>query len=195
MQQKAVSTDIVDHLYQDQIESINTFRSQQVNAIFLACVSFGLPSLLTSLYRIKTFGLHPHLLLHLGVYLITAGILLFRNHLSFQVRAFSLLTLIFLLGMSGLLTWGLIGMGIPFLMAGCAITTVMFGSRAGILATGFSVLCIAVATFAVQLKLITYGFDINTYAVSLNPWLLAIFGTALFTSIIVSSSGRLYNSL
>jgi hypothetical protein len=195
MHEKTVSTDKVDHLYQDQIAAIDIFRSHQVNAIFLACVTFGLPGLLTSLYRIKSFGLQPLLLVQITVYLITAAILLFRNHLSFRVRACSLMTLIFLLGMGGLLTWGLVGLGIPFLMAGCAISTLMFGSRAGILATGFSLFCIALTALAVQLKLITFTFDINHYAVSLNPWLLAIFGTALFTSVIVSSSGRLYSSL
>jgi hypothetical protein len=195
MQHKEVPADAVNQLYQDQIQSINAFRSQQVNAIFLVCVTFGLPSLVILLYRIKTFGLQPLLLLQVGVYLLTAAILVSRKHLSYQSRALILVILIFLLGIGGLLTWGLVGMGIPFLMAGCAITTVMFGSRAGILATGFSVFCIALVTLAVQCKIISFGFDLNTYAVSLLPWLLAIFGTALFTSIIVSSSGRLYNSL
>jgi hypothetical protein len=195
MLEKAGSTKLVESLYQSQLEAINAFRSQQVNAIFIACATFGVPSLITSVYRMKQFGLRPVFILQVLIYFAVLLIIAFRQHLSFRARSLALLIILFLLGTGGLFTWGLVGMGIPFIISCSVITTVLFGSRAGIVSTTIGIILLVIAGVAVQTGKLTFDFDLNLYMRSSSAWLTAIFGTALFTAVVVISSGRLYHSL
>lgn len=195
MSGKEVSPKLIESLYQSQVEAIDAFRSQQVNAIFIACATFGVPSLLASIYRAKEFGLRPIFLLQLAVYLVVLLIIAFRHRLSFRARTFTLLSILFILAIGGLLTWGLMGMGIPFIISCSVITTVLFGSRAGIVTTALGILIIVLAGLGIYTGRLRLAFDMNDYARSSGAWLTAIFGTGLFTSVVVISSGRLYDSL
>jgi hypothetical protein len=195
MLEKEVSPELVENLYQSQIEAIAAFRSQQVNAIFIACATFGVPSLIASIYRAKQFGVKPLFLVQLVVYFAVLVIIALRHRLSFRVRTFTLLTILFILGVGGLFTWGLMGMGIPFIISSSVITTVLFGSRAGIIITALGIITVALAGIGVYTDKLTFGFDMNVYARSAGAWFTAIFSTGLFTTVVVISSGRLYNSL
>jgi hypothetical protein len=195
MVQKESSGGLVDRLYQDQISSIDEVRSKQVNAIYLASAIFGLPPLLASIYRTQHFGFQTVMYVQVGIYLLVLLMVGLRHRLSFQVRTYTLLSFLFVLGTGGLYTWGLLGMGIPFLMSCCVISTVLYGSRAGIFTTLLGVLIIAIFGLLVTGGNHAFGFDVSLYAVSYSSWLLAIGGTALFTSIIVITSGQLYSSL
>lgn len=195
MLQKEVSSELVENLYQSQVETLAGFRSQQVNAIFIACATFGIPSLLASIYRAKQFGVRPLFLLQIGIYFTVIVIIALRQHLSFRARTFTLLTILFTLAIGGLYTWGLVGMGIPFIMSCSVITTVLFGSRAGIITTVLGIIAVALTGIGVHTHHLKFDFDMNDYARSTGAWLTAIFGTSLFTTVVVISSGRLYNSL
>jgi hypothetical protein len=195
MSGKEVSPKLIESLYQSQVEAIDAFRSQQVNAIFIACATFGVPSLLASIYRAKEFGLRPIFLLQLAVYLVVLLIIALRHRLSFRARTFTLLSILFILAIGGLFTWGLMGMGIPFIISCSVITTVLFGSRAGIVTTALGILIIVLAGLGIYTGRLRLAFDMNDYARSSGAWLTAIFGTGLFTSVVVISSGRLYDSL
>jgi hypothetical protein len=186
---------MVENLYQSQVETLAVFRSQQVNAIFVACATFGIPSLLASIYRAKQFGVQPLFLLQIGIYFAVLIIIALRRHLSFRARTFTLLTILFVLAIGGLYTWGLVGMGIPFIMSCSVITTVLFGSRAGIITTVLGIIAVALTGLGVYTNHLKFGFDMNEYARSTGAWLTAIFGTSLFTTVVVISSGRLYHSL
>ena len=195
MGQQEVSSNLIDNLYQDQISSINKVRSKQVNAIYVASAIFGLPPLLASVYRTQHFGFQSVMYIQAGIYLLVLLMVVLRHRLSFQARTYTLLIFLFILGTGGLYTWGLLGMGIPFLMSCSVISTVLYGSRAGIFTTILGVLIVAIFGIAVTTGRHTFGFDVSLYAVNYSSWLLAIGGTALFTSIIVVTSGQLYNSL
>jgi hypothetical protein len=118
-----------------------------------------------------------------------------RHRLSFRTRTFLLLTILFILAIGGLFTWGMVGMGIPFIISCSVITTVLFGSRAGIITTALGIIIVVIAGISFYTGKLSLGFDMNTYARSIGGWLTAIFSTGLFTTIVVISSGRLYNSL
>jgi hypothetical protein len=195
MLEKADSPKLIESLYQSQVEAIKAFRNQQVNAIFIACATFGVPSLITSVYRMKQFGLRPVFVLQLAVYFAVLLIIALRHRLSFRTRSLSLLIILFILGTGGLLTWGLVGMGIPFIISSSMITTVLFGSRAGIVSTTVGIIILVITGVAVHTGKLSFGFDLNVYMHSWSAWLTAIFGTALFTAVVVISSGRLYHSL
>jgi hypothetical protein len=195
MAQKEGSGGLVDNLYQDQIASINAVRSKQVNAIYMAGATLGFPTLIASVYRAQHFGFQSVMYVHLGIYLITLIMVALRHRLSFQVRTCTLLVALFVLGSGGIYSWGLMGMGIPFIMSCCVISTVLYGSRAGIFTTAIGVLIVAIFGLAVITGRHSFGFDVSVYAVNYSSWLLAIGGTALFTSLIVITSGQLYNSL
>jgi hypothetical protein len=195
MLEKAVSQKLIETFYQSQIKAIEAFRSQQVNAIFIACATFGVPSLIASLYRAREFGWQPVFILQMAIYVTVLLVIALRHRLSFRARTFTLLTVLFLLAIGGLFTWGLVGMGIPFIISCSVITTVLFGSRAGIVSTALGILLLVIAGVAVSAGKLTFAFDLNTYVQTPGAWLTAIFGTGLFTAVVVISSGRLYNSL
>jgi hypothetical protein len=195
MFQKEVSNSPIENLYDDQLASINAVRSKQINAIFIVSATFGLPPLLASIFRSIHFGFQPVMYVQLCTYLLVLFMVAVRNRLSYKTRVYTLLTVLFILGVGGLYTWGLLGMGIPFLISCCVITTVLHGSRAGIITTVLCVLVVASIGFLVITGKRVFPFDIGIYAITYPSWVLAICSTALFTSIIVITSGKLHNSL
>jgi hypothetical protein len=179
----------------DPNEIITAVRNQEVDAILVALTVVGLPALATSLYRATDVGWQTVMFFQIGLYLLVVGAAGFRRRLSFRVRVLFVLAAFFSLGVSSVLTWGLIGPGILGFMACSIIATALFGSRSGILITILGMSVVTGVGIAVYLGIYSYGFDIQVYAAAPSTWLHTIFAISLYMSIVIVSSGRVYTSL
>jgi signal transduction histidine kinase len=111
------------------------------------------------------------MLLQIVLYIFITIIAAFRYRLSYTFRSIIVLSVPLLLGIAGLLTWGLVGLGIPSLFTFCVLATIFYGSRAGLLASALSVVIIALTWVAVHYGVLLFDIDPAVCMTSAWFWL------------------------
>jgi len=195
MTKKEISTSRVADSAASQIETIEAVRSQLVDAALFALAIIGFLAVIASLLRILDVGWQHVMFLHIGFYLVVLGTAILYRRLSFHVRAFVVLGILFFAGIGGLLTWGLIGMGSFFFVTCSILAAIFLGTRAGIIALAASLVVIAAIGIGVHLGSVVFHFNIDIYAIALSSWIVGTVGVGFFTAIIVASLGKFQNSL
>ena len=152
MLREDMSPRLADRLMGNPNQVIAAVRNQEVDATLFAFVVGALPGLAASLYRAKDVGWQPVMSFQIGLYLLVVGAAGLRRRLSFRARVFVVPVAFFSLGVSSVLTWGLIGPGILSFMACSIVATALFGSRSGILATILCAIVLTAVGIAVYLK-------------------------------------------
>ena len=178
-----------------QSETIAAVRNRLVNATLVVLVIMGLPALIASLTRVVNIGWQPVLFLHIGAFFVVVGTTLFHRRLSFLIRAGIVITLLWLLGCGGLLTWGLIGAGVFFLINSSILATLFFGIRTGVLMLAASLMVMGFVGAGVHLGKLSVDFDLNVYAIAPSSWITSMLGAGTFTAIILASLMKFYDSL
>ena len=172
-------------------ETFRRLRDRQLSWGLRGLSTFGLLVLLISLSRAFTTGWQPVMPLQILMYLLLVCTALLGRRLPFSVRAVVVIAIGFVLAVTGLLTYGLAGMGLPALFAGCILATMLFGSRAGSISIGISALILAVVGFLFVRGILTLDFNLLTYIRSYTSWLAALCGMAFVGGLIVLVLGTL----
>ena len=178
-----------------QYESLENIRNQIANAVLWAIVIFGAPTAAAAISRASQLGGLGVVAIHAGIYLVCVATAVFHRYLSLNLRAWVILGSAFLIASSGIFKWGLIGQGVPFFMMCSVVTTIFFGARPGILATGAGLVVLAVVGSCLHAGLLRLDFDIQEFAVATSTWITAGVVYGFFTAILVNSLGRLYDSM
>jgi signal transduction histidine kinase/CheY-like chemotaxis protein len=148
-----------------------------------------------SLSRAFTVGWQAVMTLQILMYVLVLCMALLGRRLPFSVRAAAVVAIGFVLGVAGLLTWGLAGMGFPALFACCVLVTMFFGSRAGIVAAALSTLVIGVVGFLFVSGVVILSFNPLVYATSYTSWLAAVCGMAFVGGFIILVLGTLNHEI
>ena len=174
---------------------IMSIRNRLVNASIIAILLFMLPGSVISIYRLSM--IESKLLINLHIYIFTLLVFLFffRKRTSFYIRVSSIIILWLLLGGLGILTWGLIGMGITWLMALCIWTSITLGIRYGAAITLFCTGIIILTGMGVSFNIIQFDFDMNEYSRAASAWRNAEFSFGFITAIIITCIWHLNASL
>jgi signal transduction histidine kinase/CheY-like chemotaxis protein len=170
-------------------DKIQMMRDQQLTRGMKAVAILGFLSVLASLSRVFALGWHFVMGVHVVLYLIVLAIVLFKDRLSFQFRASAIVIFPFILGVAGLTTWGLMALGLVSLYSFCILATILFGSRAGFIASIISMATLGIIGGCVHAGIITFRFNLEAFLTSPTSWLTAIFGIALSAGIIVLTLG------
>ena len=112
---------------EDQIARI---RIRMVDSVILALVVLSIPAMAAYLYRMGDVGrqdVYIQIPLLFGIWILA----IVRWRLSLRVRVFVLLALLFSLGCTSLVTFGLIGSAFVFLFVCVFLATSLSGHRAG----------------------------------------------------------------
>ena len=112
--------------------------------------------------------------LHVGLYLVVLGAVIFNRYLSFFVLALMLVGIVFVLGVTGHISWGLTGFGLPALIICCILCTMLFGMHAGIASAIISVISVGIIGTAFYLDHLSLQFDPSPYLNSLSAWAAGI---------------------
>jgi signal transduction histidine kinase len=172
-------------------DTLQILRDRQLSWGLRALSVGGFFLLLISLSRVFRFGWHPVLVLHIILYLIILCTTLLNRRLSFFFRATVVVALSFILGAAGLLTWGLAALGLQALFACCILSTMLFGSRAGIVAAALSTIVIGIAGLCFVSGILTLAFDPHAYLTSYTAWIMAMSAMAIPAVLIVIALGTL----
>ncbi len=174
---------------------IDELRHRMVDIGLLVSVIIGAPAALTSVLRAFETGWRPVMIGHCVAFVLLAGSVAFKRWIGYHVRAFVLLAIGMTAGALGLFTYGLISMGIPFLMATVVVSVILYGRWGGYVALGAGTLIIAAMGAGIVTGLIPLEFDIARYAVGPLSWVTAGTAYACFMVIVVAMMGTYYGFL
>ncbi|HNT33896.1 MAG TPA: PAS domain S-box protein, partial [bacterium] len=175
--------------------NITAARNSLVNLwlVFLALTSPLF--LLSSLARALESPWTPLLTMHVCIAPIFWLLTLFRHHLAYSIRVFSLLGILFLLGLGGLLTYGLFGMTAIVFFVFVIVATTLFGVRGSVLSITLSLLSIGSVGLAVGTGFWNYSFREEAYAVSTTFWAFAFVGFGLWSLVATLGIGGVYRHM
>ncbi len=176
-------------------ETIRRLRDRQLSWSLRNLSVVGFFVLLVSLSRAFTVGWQPVMALQILMYMLVLCTALLGRRLPFSVRAAVLVGIGFILSVTGLFTYGLVGMGLPALFACCVLATMLFGSRAGTVTVGISTFIFGVVGFLFVSGILTLPFDPLTYVTSSTSWLAALCGMAFVGGLIVVALGSLNHEI
>ncbi|NQT87636.1 response regulator [bacterium] len=179
----------------DEAISIAAVRDQLISAVMLTAACFALPAVAASLFRAWNVGWENTMLLHAVAFMLFLATALLRKRLTIRQRAFLVVSAFFLLGAAGLLTWGLVGMGIPLLITCCVISAIFFEVRSGVFVLLAGVVVTTSVGLGVHLGSIVFNFDVKKYAEAPSSWFMAIVGLSVFTALILVCLKRLHGAL
>lgn len=185
-----------------ELEYLGDFRNRMVNAILVAFVWLGIFALAASLILIPSTGWQNFMALQIVIYVCLAVLALLHKRLSYRIRAYTVVAAMFLLGVGGFLTWGLIGYGGYFLSLSLVLAMLFLGGAAGIWVFGATLAFIGILGVAVSFGMWTFDFDVARYAVSADSWIgkfllaIAFYGLILLgLSRVQDVLARLFSSL
>lgn len=175
--------------------SVEEIRNQIANAILFASSIISFPVFVSSLWRSLDAGWLNSVYLHILVYSLLLLVTIFRNRISLVFRAYAVISFAFILGVGGLVTWGLIGMGLFLLMTGCVFTTLFFGSRAGLAFLGAAIVAVIITGVSITSGRISQDFDAKLYATNRTSWILATTAFAVLAATVIAGFGRIFGFL
>jgi signal transduction histidine kinase/ActR/RegA family two-component response regulator len=172
-------------------KKIQEMRNQQLARGMRAAAIIGFFVLLCSFFRTWAVGWHNIVYLHIVLYLIIVAAAFLDRYLSFSLRTAVILGALFAIGFAGLISWGLGAFSLPALFCFCILTTLLFGTRAGIIACAVSIGTIGILGACVYAKILVFKLDAGVHLNSPATWLLGMVAMALFAGILVVVLGTL----
>jgi signal transduction histidine kinase/ActR/RegA family two-component response regulator len=179
----------------EDLDEIHLIREQQLTRGIHALAILGFFTLMGSLSRIFYVGWHNIMYLHIALYLVVLATALLRGYLSFLFRASIILSAVFVLGIAALASWGLAGFGMAALLAFCILSTMLFGTRAGIISSVISLVAIGIIGSLVVSGILTFKFNPDIYLTSFGSWMASMFGILISAGLIVVALGTMNRQL
>ncbi len=151
--------------------SLGEIRSEACNKTLVAFTVISAPLLLISLSRAFEQGWRPLLTAHTLLYVLMIGMTVFRNRLPISLRGGFLVGLLFVLGVSGMLTYGFNMGSTTYFVTGCLFAAAFFSIRASIVALILSSVVIMLFWAGHVYGVLPDVVDPNTYKYNFTSWL------------------------
>jgi diguanylate cyclase (GGDEF)-like protein len=176
-------------------EQLIEIRNQLLDKSLTLILIFIIPALVFSFLRAETTGWQPVMCFHIFIAVLLVVCIGLKRRLALQYRIWLILGSLFLSGIGGLITYGLIGAGVLILATVCLAFTIFSGLRTGLISVITSILIIIATAIAVQMEVITYSFDFNVYARDISSWGTILLGFIIFVGFLTLITGMLNHNL
>ena len=173
----------IDELASD----IQKIRIKICNAFLITFAIIAIPSLTASLYRVIAIGWQPVMAIHIMVAISLWGIVIFRNKVSYNIQASSIVIMFLIIGLGGIYQFGLVAGGIAFLVISSPIATLLFGGKIGIITLVIALSGSVVMGFLIVSGILQHEFDLPAYAIASSSWFNSIIGWALASTALTAS--------
>jgi two-component system, cell cycle sensor histidine kinase and response regulator CckA len=168
---------------QSALTQIQSFRNQTVNRVYFAIAVVTPFILATGLYRAMTLGWKPLMYWQSVSALLIIITVLFHKRIAYRFRVLTIICIFFISGIGGLLTWGLMGMGVYFFIFGNLIANLCFGVKVGFPLTLATLVCMVMSALAGHYQWVGVDLDFNHYAWAPSSWTTMILTTGAFLGI------------
>ena len=184
-----------DEILDSQYENIEDIRNKLANAVLFTIAIFGAPAIVAALLRSLELGGYLVTLIQAGFYLVCLTTAIFHRVLSLNIRAYVVIVSAFFVASTSIFKWGLIGTGVPFFIICSIVTTIFYGTRPGIIATGAGLVVLAAVGSCLNAELLQFNFDMQDFATAKSSWLTAGIVYGFLTAVLVAILGRMYDSM
>ena len=164
-----------------ELENIQVVRQKFLNLWIVFAAVMVVPVCLNSLMRAFEFGWQPLYTFHLCIGICVIIFAIFRNRIHYYLRTLFVLLGLYLLGLGGLMTYGIVGATNAPLMTLVIVAVILFGMKVGIVAIIVSLVTIGGIAIAFQLELLHPGFDVVAYSLSFTTWFTVFVFFAFYT--------------
>jgi len=164
-------------------KSLETIINELTNQILLTLSVIGLLAVVVSSIRALELGLKPVMFLHFTLWVACSVMYINRDNIAQRTRAYLVVSLLFIAGAVGILTFGLSGSGSTILLATTIISALLINNKVSIIVLVLSSLTIALTTFLQHINYLTIAELTNSTA-TLYAWYTELIGFVLFATVI-----------
>lgn len=155
-------------------------RSRICDGFLITMSLWALPALSASVYRSREIGWQPVMGLQLFLGLVIWAITFLRRRLPYSVRGGTVLVVFLLVGLGGVVQFGLVASGVAFLVGSGAVATMLFGRRGGTIVLIAAMVGGAAAGAATIAGFLSPSIrDLSTYVHAPAPWLTSLLSWAI----------------
>ena len=181
--------------HDDTIADIWEIRSRMADRGLIFYAIAGLPSAGISINRAFETGWHHVYTYHVVLAALTIIIAVLRKHLPYIVRAGWLISLSFLAGVAGMLVFGPASASIIAFTVFPVLAAISLGIRSGLIASGFSLIVLAIVSVATLTGHLNPAFDMAAYIKSPSYWGNYLMAFVLWIPPVVIALGVVYGNL
>jgi PAS domain S-box-containing protein len=147
-----------------KLKELDEIRNRLVNtSLIIACFA-GLPLLSASLFRAVKVGVHSYFYIHIPIYLIILIAAIFRKRISYTIRAYTLIGMLFLLSAFDFLNVGFLSAGFLSFTVATIVTALYFDLKKSLWVMISSILYISIVYALYRNGIISFNLDYNNYA-------------------------------
>jgi len=161
---------------QQVLDSANAIRLKICQVYYVVKSIVAVPALIASLTRAGEVGFLPVMGAHIGFCICIWIITFLRHRLPYSVLSRSIVVINALIGITGIVQFGLTSAGIGFLIIMGPAAAVFCGRREGIAVLVFVVFSSILVAVSFIGGTLTYPMDVEEYLLSPSAWYVAILG-------------------
>ncbi len=162
-------------------------RQQLLDRIWIVILLIAVLGTPASVSRALLTGWLHLYTLHVLVGLVVVCLFLIRRKLSYRVRSMLLLAILFLIGAAGVLTLGVLGAGVWWLMMSSLLAGLLMSRKTGMVISVASLCVLVIAGLLFTTGVIAYPVDANRYVVAPASWLTFILAASLLPFLVFHS--------
>ncbi len=189
-----IPNSLPDHISSAR-ERIFDIKNNLLNRTLVVIFLLSILVLIPSFARIPASGFQISHVVHIILFGLLASIIVFRRKIGFTIRLSIFMAGLVAGGLSGFLSYGLMGLGLAWLL--CAVTLIsVFGNRD--VSYGLLVLCLGIIGVFSVLYIngtLALSFDPAMYNTFTSSWLTHLLAFGVFAGMLISVTTGLYSNL
>ena len=158
---------------------IQQIRVSLCNAFLVTMTVIVTPALFASLNRMTLIGWQPIMTFHIIAVSLMWVITLFRHKTPYSYKASFIVLFFFLVGIGGIIQFGLIAGGVAALVIAGPVATLFFEGKLGVAVLLLILLIESIIGFCIVIGIIRMDFDLLAYATAPSAWILGVFAVAI----------------
>ncbi|WP_416151212.1 EAL domain-containing protein [Salipaludibacillus sp. HK11] len=172
----------------NEIINLNNFVKERILDIMSLSISIlGLIFLIANLINELAMDSITLTYYAIPLYLILFSMYIFRRWLSYSLRAYSILSMVFLAGMGSMYFYGMIGPGMLFFLTATYMGTILLTEKRALLFMLVNLFTFVFIGFLWNTESLTFNFPLEDYATSSETFFLRIAAYIAFLSLIFLS--------
>ena len=165
-------------------EQLLNIRHALVNYIWKGVVVLAIFGTPASVSRSLSTGWLPLYTFHILLAGIVVSVFVFREKLSFYIRANVLLAIFFMIGVVGIFTLGILGAGLWWLVISIFLVSTLYSVKAGIVAAAGSLFLFFISGYGFINGVLLMPVDANVYVTQTSSWVTFLFGASVMPVIV-----------
>jgi signal transduction histidine kinase/CheY-like chemotaxis protein len=163
---------------------LSQIKAKLVDLLGWIVIIFMWFALLGTLLRIREFGITPLNYYHVAMAMVLLSTFVWRNLMSWRLRAWILLMVIFTVGAGGILTYGLLSQGVLLLLLFVVLAAILINKLWGIISLTTVIVFFIVCALLFRFKLLTIQADVELFVNSLSSWAMLLLLFSIVTAVI-----------